>query len=352
MKGSPSLLASVRAWSTAICSLLAMTLVNAGEALPEYRSERSLAGPLAIWGPAPMVALVRNWTAGFHKVQAGVDVAAVLRGSDTAIPGLYSGRADIALLGRENNITDDNGFSRPKQYPPLRFELTTGSLGTPGKSPALVVFVHEDNPLERLTLAQLEAVFGHEHRRGAANIRSWDQLGLDGRWAGQPINLYGFDIETGTGVFFVETVLQGSRKLNWERLQEFRDHQRPDGSVYRAGAQALEALREDPLGMAVSCLCFSAHGVRDLALAAEEGGPYVRATRDTLIARQYPLTRVTYAFVDKPPGQPIDSRAREFLDYVFSQQGQADIVREADYLPLSEEAVAAQRRLLESPEPP
>ncbi len=313
-----------------------------------YEAARSLAGTIHVWGPANMAALTRNWAEGFQRVQPGVKVEFTLLGSDTAIPGLYSGRAEIAFLGRENNITDDNGFSRPMQYKPMRFELTTGSLDVPGKTNAPVVFVHRDNPLARLTLAQLDALFGHERLRGAPkNIRTWGDLGLTGEWADRPVNLYGYDVETGTGQFFVKAVLGGSRKMNWDSFQEFKDLKRPDGSVYTSAEQSLDALRQDRYGLAVSSLRYATAETKPVALAAGTAGPYFQATRDTLISRQYPLARTTYAFVNRPPGNALDPKVREFLRYIFSREGQADVVREGGYLPLNDETLAAQRPQLQ-----
>lgn len=330
------------------CLLTTGTSVAQENTPPAYEASRSLAGTIHVWGPANMSALARNWAEGFRRVQPGVKVEFTLLGSDTAIPGLYSGRADIAFLGRENNITDDNGFFRPMQYKPVRFELTTGSLDVPGKTNALVVFVHRDNPLARLTLAQLDAVFGHERLRGAPkNIRTWGDLGLTGEWADRPVNLYGYDAETGTGQFFLKAVLGGSRKMNWENFREFKDLKRPDGSVYTSAEQSLDALRQDRYGLAVSCGRYATPEVKAVALAAGPDGPFYAATQETLVARQYPLTRVTYAFINRPPGNALEPRVREFLRYIFSQEGQADIGREGGYLPLNNDTLAAQRQLLQ-----
>ena len=329
--------------------LAAATLSGVEEASPAYTAERSLAGTIRIWGPVNMSALARTWAEGFRRVQPGVTVEINLMGSDTAIPGLYSGRADIAFLGRENNITDDNGFFRPMQYKPERFELTTGSLDVPGKSSALVVFVHRDNPLSRLTLAQLDAIFGHERRRGAPKrIRTWGDLGLTGEWAARPINLYGYDAETGTGQFFLNAVLGGSRKMNWENLREFKDLRRPDGSIHSAAEQSLDVLREDRFGLAVSSLRFASPEEKAVALAAGQDGPYFQATRETLVARQYPLARATYVFINRPPGNALEPKVREFLRYIFSREGQADVAVEGDYLPLNQGTLATQRQRLQS----
>lgn len=317
-------------------------------AAPNYEATRSLAGTLHLWGPPSMAPLARQWAEGFRRLQPGIQIEINFLGSDTAIPGLYAGRADIAFLGRENNLTDDNGFSRPMGYPPQRFEVTSGSLNVPGKTPALVVLVHKDNPLPRITLAQLDAIFGLERRRGApAVIRKWGQLGLGGKWTEQSIRLYGHDATTGTGQFFTKAVLGGSHKMNWDTLAEFADRRNLDGTHLDAAEQIVAALRDDPWGLAVSSLRWADETVRIVPLAATDDGAAVIPTRATVVSREYPLARVTYASINRPPGQPIEPKVREFLRYLFSREGQGDIVSEGDYLPLSDAVLAAQLRRLE-----
>src|ERR1700724_1686802 len=88
--------------------------------------------------------------------------------------------------------------ARPRRsgpYPPLGIEIATGSVDVRNFDYAHVFFVHKDNPLSKLTLAQLDAIFGSEHRRGPRNIRSWRELGLTGEWADKPITPYGWRID-------------------------------------------------------------------------------------------------------------------------------------------------------------
>ena len=308
-----------------------------------YRPDAQVAGVIRIWGQPGMVKLVQAWADGFHRVQPAARVEALLKGSATAIPGLYSGKADIALMGRENDITDDNGFGRVKQYKPTRLELLGGSLGTPGQSPALAVVVRRDNPLSRLTLAQLDALFGCEGRRGLPPIRTWGDLGLTGAWRGRPVRLHAVDAETGTGIFFQNTVLLGSRKMNWAQLTEHRDQTRPNGARYRSGAQIADAVRRDRYALGVASLADPGPGLKVVALGETPAGPFYRPTRETVIGRQYPLARRTYAFIDRKPGAPIDPAVREFLRYALSRDGQDAAARSGGYLPL--DTVEADRQL-------
>src|SRR5262249_40606754 len=160
-------------------------------------------------------------------------------------------------------------------------------------------FVNKDNPLERLTLAELDAIVGCERRRGHAPIRTWGDLGLGGEWAGKAIHAHLYDADTRTGHFFRRTVLGGSFKMEWERVSEYRD-----------AAPILKALRSDRYGIAVASLKYATPEVKAVALAREPGGPYVQATPEAIIERSYPLARRGYAFIDVPPGKAIDPKVR------------------------------------------
>jgi len=329
-----------------LAALLTAAHVYAQDSAPSYAPTAPVTGTLRIWGHPYMAGVTKNWAEGFTRFHPGVRFELKLMGSDTAVPGLYAGRADIALLGRENNVTDDNGFSRPKRYRFTRLELMNGSLEAPGKSDALVIFVHRDNPVARLTLAQLDSIVSCERRRGGAPVRTWGDLGLGGEWARQPIRVHLYDAGTGKGTYFQHVVMRDSRKMNWERVTEYTDRRNHDRSITRAGEQIVEAVRTDRYALGVSGAGFATGGVKALALAETEGGPYTVPSRETVIAGTYPLGRRTYALVDVAPGQPMDPKVREFLSYALSREGQADVARDGGYLPLSPAVLAAQREVL------
>jgi phosphate transport system substrate-binding protein len=297
--------------------------------------EPRTSGALRIWGPPAMTAVLGRWARGFHRLHPELTVAPRLLGSDTAIPGLYSGRADMALLGRRDDETDDNGFSRPKGYRFTRLELMNGSLQTQGQSPALAVLVSGANPVSRLTLAQLRRIAGCSCGAGAAAPLTWGAFGAGGAWARRPIHLYLMDIDSGTGAYFLRAVMGGSAALDWSRVREFHDARSADGSMRRAAALAAAALLQDPDGIAVSTVQYARTGLKVLALAARSRGPFVAPSRNAIIAGRYPLARRAYAFIDRPPGKPVDPRVAEFLQYVLSPAGQADLRRAGGYLPLN-----------------
>jgi phosphate transport system substrate-binding protein len=332
-----------------LCSFAAPAGAGEAPTVPHYRPVQSVSGTIRIWADEHMATVIRDWTEGFRKFQPRIVFETKLVGSGAAMPGIYHNVADLALLGRESDITDDNGFFKSVGgYKPLRLELMNGSLDVPGHSSAQVVFAHRENPLSRLTVAQLDAIFGYEHRRGTESIRTWGQLGLTGEWTDKPIHLYAYDIESEDGLYFVRSVLADSRKLNWENLTEFHDVEKAGGGVLESGQQIVDALRNDRYGLAISNARFAGPGVKPIAIAAHESAAYYQATAANVISRLYPLSRKTYAFLNQPPGRPLDPKMHEFMRYVLSREGQRDIARARAYLPLSSEVLVDQLALLES----
>lgn len=317
--------------------------------LPPVRTPPATTGVIRIAGNDALAELAAAWGRGFAAVRPGVRIEYRTTGSDVAMAELYTGGADLALLGREATDPEIKAFEWIHRFKPSQVEVATGGTSRPGGSPALGVFVHPDNPLGRLTLDQLDGVLGEERRRGApAPLRSWGDLGLEGEWAGQAIRLYGPDMESGTGRYFRKVVLGDSRKLAWDRLTEFADttHWRPP--AHDAGRRTLEALSRDRHGLAVAGIDASAdRKLKLVALAASANGPFVIPDRATVAAREYPLSRPIRAYFHRTPGQPVDPVLAEFLRLVLGPAGQAAIAPEGGFLPLPE--TLARGQLIELP---
>ena len=328
------------------CACAALLFASAGvaQAPVAFEPQPVAAGTVRIWGDTYMSSVVAAWEEHFRRYHPEVQFVTQLMGTDTGMSGLYNGNADIALSGRESNTTESDGFLHTLQYRPLQLRLMTGSLDVPGMSYAPVLFVSKDNPLEKLTLAQADAVFGCG-QAGVAPARTWGDLGLSGEWKDKPIHVYSIDMESGTGSFFLHALQGESKKMNWAIVREFSDGRRPDGTSYEAAEQTMDALRSDRYGLAVSSLHYAGGDVKALALA-KSGSAYVRATRETLIDGSYPLARMTYAFVNQPPGKPVPPIVKEFLRFVYSDEGQRLVLDSHGFLPLTKDDSDKQASLL------
>lgn len=326
-----------------VARALASVLVGLGAAhfagateLAAYRPVHGVAGEIRIWGSAADAGLLRLWEAGFRAYHPKARFAVKLYGHESALASLYTDVADVAFVGRELRTTTDNmAFQWVKLYRPTTIEVANAGVKSDRLASNLAVFVHRDNPLAGLTLAQLDGIFGAEHRRSPANLRTWGDVGLGGEWRDRPIRVLAPRIDSIPALFFRETVLGNSRKWN-PVMEEFADE-----------SQALAALARDPGGIAYAPLAAANESVKALPLAGAKGGALVALTADTAADRSYPLSRAVIVAIDRAPGKPVDARVREFLRYVLSAEGQAAVARDGAYVPLNEDQIAKQFALLE-----
>ncbi len=353
MRGGRALALLAAGW---ISGAIAAPAASGAEAeaiasLPRYEPRGQVAGVIRIWGHGHirlpwMKPLVMAWEKGFRRYHPGISIDYQMHGTSSGIPSLFTGMGDIAILGEEILPEAAAAFEKVRHYPPTGIEVATGSYDVRNFDYAQMFFVHEDNPLAKMTLAELDAIFGAEHRRGAKNIRTWGELGLGGEWAAKPITPYGWKIDDSFGFYIQEAVLGGSHRWNCA-LNEYAHVYRLDGSIYDHGQQILDALAKDRYGIAVSNARYAGPHVKALAVAASANGPYVSASKRTLIDRSYPLARTLPAVVDRAPGMALDPKVREFLSYVLSREGQEAIVADGRYLPLSGAFAAEQRSKLQ-----
>lgn len=318
--------------------------------LPPYRPQASVSAAIRLWGHGNrklpwMRNLADLWEAGFRQFHPAARVDYQMYGTSSGIPALFTGIGDIAILGEEVLAPASAAFERFKGYPPTAIEIMTGSLDVRNFDYAQQVFVHRDNPLEHLTLAQLDGVLGAEHRRSAQNIRAWGDLGLGGRWRTVKIVPYSWAIDDSFGYYLQNAVLLGSHRWNPD-LREFAHILFPDGSIYDHGQQILDALAKDPAGIAVSNIRYAGPAVKPIALGRTDEGPFVEANKATLIDRSYPLARSLPAVIDRAPDMAIEPAVREFLRYIISRDGQAMVAQDGRYLPLAPNVAARQARVL------
>jgi phosphate transport system substrate-binding protein len=337
----------------AIAALLSVvSLAAAGDPdylrdLEKYRPRLTVSGTIRNWGNNYIPELMQVWEDGFRKFHPQIRFETNLKGTEAAVAGLYGGIADVAFVGREIYAAEARGFENVFGYQPLVIQISSGSYATPHRTFALMVFVHKNNPLSKMTMAELDAVFGCELRRGALHtIRTWGQLGVEGKWASKPIHVYGYNFDTGMARFFRLTVLLDSFKWNPE-LKDFDNGRNAKGEVINAGMYALDALAKDPYGIAFANVLYANPTVKTVALAERDGGPYIEPTKENAWRRAYPITRNTNLVLNRQPGKPVEPRLKEFVRYLLSKEGMAAVVADGAYLPLTRELIREQLKKLE-----
>ncbi len=329
--------------------------------LPDYQPQMQVTGVLRSCGNPQMEPLLKLWEAGFQRRHPGVQFTRDLKSSASGLYGLDLRTADIALMGRPVFPYERYGVYERSWVYPAELEVATGSADALHQSPAYAVFVHQDNPLVQLSVRELDGIFGAERgggwnaltwdtsvaRTSQEDIRTWGQLGLKGEWAARRIRPYGPPgLGAGAITYFQARVFGGAETRN-EELREYADR-----------SQMLADLARDPAGIAYAPLAYANPGVKVLALAETKAGPYVALAAATVADRTYPLHRPVYIYytVDNENTELTptmgDPRVKEFLRYILSKQGQADIAQAGAYLPLPPVVARAQLSKLASTEIP
>ncbi|MFI5356607.1 MAG: PstS family phosphate ABC transporter substrate-binding protein [Opitutales bacterium] len=331
--------------------------LRAAADLPDYQPRLPVTGVLRFCGNPQMAALLQRWEAGFKRLQPEVQFTADLKSSESALYGLDMRTADLALLGRPIYPYERYGVYERSWVYPAAVEVATGSASLLHKSPAYAIFVNQANPLARLTVRELDGIFGAERAGGwnaltwdtsvartpKSDLRTWGQLGLTGDWASKPIHPYGQPgLGTGAITYFQARVFGGGETWN-EDLREYVDR-----------TQMLADLARDPLGIAYAPAAYANPGVKALPLAETAAGPYVELTPATVAARTYPLHRPVYVVYTQDDRNTDlmptlgDPRVKEFIRYILSRQGQQDVAAEDSYLPLPAAIAAAQQAKVDS----
>lgn len=331
--------------------------------LPEFKPGPALAGTIRQWGSNYLAdsALAKYFEDGFRRYQPGVKFSDNLSSTFIGMASLYMKRSDVAAMGRRATWDELQAFQRVLESPPVEITMATGSLDVAGWTFALVILVNQHNPLQTISVAQLDGIFGAQRDGGwkgnewdatAArgpdkNLRTWGQLGLTGEWADRPIHVYGYNLNYHFPRDFAEKVMGGGYKWN-EQMHEFSNGAKADGStLISAGDLLVKAVGDDPAGITYTCLRYKTPAVKLLPVSPLGGGAAVAPTLTTIQNRSYPLAREVYYYAPRPNGKPMDPLVHEFLRYVLSRQGQLDVQRDGKYLPLTAEIVREQLAKLE-----
>jgi phosphate transport system substrate-binding protein len=311
--------------------------------IPHYTPKAEVTGTIHVWGSNYITdgPLGGYWQAAFTKYHPNVKFEWRMKTTLAAVPSLIFGVGDVGI-GR-------------------KITLATGSYDVPGWNPGFGIVVNDKNPIGQLTMRQLDGIFGAERTGGwdgtswrpqyargpEGNIRTWGQLGLKGEWANKTINVYGLTQRYHQAIEMSDKLLKSSDKWN-EHLKIYANFVNKKGVL---GRGLSEDLARDPYGIAYVAApttnlgrdTAESQGLKILKVAAKDGGPYVPYTIETLHDRTYPLIDEIYFYADPgPAGHPLDPKVLEFMRFVVSQEGQAEIMRDGKYLPLTADVAKAQ----------
>lgn len=289
--------------------------------LPDYTPVQGVTGSIKSVGSDTMNNMMTLWAEGFKTMYPNVQVEIEGKGSSTAPPALISATSNFGPMSRQVKSKEADAFEKRFGYKPTQLATSIDMLA---------VYVNKDNPIKGLSFPQIDAIFSKGRKLGYANaINKWGQVGLTGAWANQPISLYGRNSASGTYGYFKKHVLGKG---------DYRDSvkEQPGSSA------VVQGVATDKYGIGYSGIGYITADVRAVPLCKNQGDKFIPATAEYAYTGDYPLARFLWLTVNYKPGSQLEPLRKEFIKYVFSRQGQSDVLKDG-YYPIS--AVLAKKAL-------
>ncbi|MCW8887024.1 MAG: phosphate ABC transporter substrate-binding protein PstS family protein [Motiliproteus sp.] len=284
--------------------------------LPAYTKASGVSGNLSSVGSDTLANLMTLWAEEFKRNYPNVNVQIQAAGSSTAPPALSEGTSNLGPMSRKMKDKELEAFEKKHGYKPTAIPVAID---------ALAVFVHKDNPIKGMTIADVDAVFSSTRKCGASkDAAMWSDVGVAGNLGGKDIQIYGRNSVSGTyGYFKKKALCKGDYKSNV-------NEQPGSASVVQSVSTSIN-------GIGYSGIGYKTSSVRAVALA-KKGNDFVEATPDNAVSGKYPLSRFLYVYVNKKPNKPLAPLEREFVKMVMSKVGQEVVVKDG-YIPLPAKVV-------------
>ncbi|NKF51101.1 phosphate ABC transporter substrate-binding protein PstS family protein [Shewanella sp. WXL01] len=286
------------------------------QTLPVYEKTSGVSGNLSSVGSDTLANMMTLWAEDFKHIYPNVNIQIQAAGSSTAPPALTEGTSQFGPMSRKMKPNEVEAFEKHFGYQPTAIRVAID---------ALAVFVHKDNPVEGLSIEQIDGIFSSTNKCGGSEVKRWGDVGLDGSWSAKDVQLYGRNSVSGTyGYFKKKALCKGDFRPNV-------NEQPGSASVVQSVSQSLNAIGYSGIG-------YKTAGVKAVAVS-KKGKKYIAATHENAANGTYPLSRYLYVYINKHPNKELSPMDREFIKYMLSKQGQ-QIVEKDGYVPLPRSVVA------------
>ncbi len=260
-------------------------------------------------GSDTILNLTQRLAEAFSAVQPDVTVSITGGGSGVGINALINREIDIANASRSIKSKEISS-ARANGVNPVEIVIALDGLS---------VIVNSKNPVSRLTIDQIGAIYRGE-------ITNWSQLGGPNK----KIVLYGRQPNSGTFVFFRDEVVKGEYATSMRQMN--------------GNAQIVEGVNADEGGIGYVGLGYikGISGIKPLSVARTTAGPYFSPADEASVrSGAYPLTRPLYQYTNGVP----KGLVRAFIEFELSPEGQK-IVEEEGFIPVTQNYIQRNNQIL------
>ena len=248
-----------------------------------------------------MVILGQRLAEEYMKANPGTVVQVNGGGSGTGIAALINGTVDLAQASRAMKDDEKRDAAKARGAEIVEEPVALDALG---------VFVHQTNPIQQLTIAQIRDIY-----QGRA--KNWKDVG----GPDAPIVLYGRESSSGTYDYFREHVLDKG---------DFA----PAVQTLQGTAAIINAISRDRNGIGYGGIAY-AKDVRALAVSADGKAP-VAPSEATVADGTYPLSRKLFFYY----AANAPERVTAFTKWAVTPEAQS-LVSAVGYFPMKDLPAAA-----------
>ncbi len=254
-------------------------------------------------GSDTMVIVAQSWAEEYEKVNPAVIVSVAGGGSGTGIDAMLNGTVEIADSSRRMASGELKRAQRLGMNP---VEHIVGY-------DALAVYVHAQNPIELLSLAQIAEIFGEQGK-----IKKWTDLGIQVPGCqGQKIVRAGRQNNSGTYVYFSQAALGKGRDYDLGILDLL------------SSKDVVHLVEKTPCAIGYSGMAYATPKVKMLCIKKTKLESCVTPSEASAVDNSYPIARPLFMYTkDTPTGE-----IKTYLDWILSDRGQC-ILKRGGYAPV------------------
>lgn len=284
-----------------IIFILVASITSCGLGSKEQAASDSGTAYIENKGSDTIVNLALAWAERYQAEHPEMRISVTGGGSGTGIAALINGTVDIANASRrikEEEIQNAkaNGVS------PVEFTIARD---------AIAVIVNPQNPVSELTLQQISDIY-------SGMFNNWIEVGGE-NW---PIVRLSRETNSGTHVYFLETVLRLGEAGNKTLFSM-------DTLLLPSSEGIILEVRQNPNAIGYDGLGYVPDDLKVIAIAKDDGSPYLLPSIETVNQKTYPIARDLYMYTNGQPSGPV----KDYLDWILSDEAQV-IVADLGFVPL------------------
>jgi phosphate transport system substrate-binding protein len=253
-------------------------------------STTAFAKTLVIKGSTTVLPITQKVAEAYMKEFPDVNISISGGGSGNGIKAIIDGTTDIANSSRfikESEVKQavDNGAY------PVPFSVAYD---------CIVPVLHPDNPVNELSLDQLQALY-------TGKIRNWKEVGGDDR----PVVVISRDTSSGTYEVWEEKVLRKERVF-------------PGALLQASSGAVVQGVANNKNGIGYIGLGYLTNSVKATTVNGVEG------SEETTLSGEFPISRPLFIFTRGWP----EGTTVHFINYLLNPEKGQKLVKEAGFVPL------------------